>query len=65
LRKVMENGLRVNNPESLVEIAQYSRERMKRLPDEYKRFDNPHIYKIGISEKLQTERNRLVDEFKK
>ena len=65
LQKVMGNGLRVNNPESLVEIAQYSRERMKRLPEEYKRFDNPHIYKIGISEKLQTERNRLVDEFKK
>jgi nicotinate phosphoribosyltransferase len=65
LQIVMENGERVNGPKTLSEIAHYSSGRLMRLPEEYKRFDNPHIYKIGISKKLETERNRLVDEFKK
>jgi nicotinate phosphoribosyltransferase len=65
LKKVMENGLRLNNRRSLKEIAEYSRARMDRLPEEYKRFDNPHIYKVGISKRLQTERDRLINEFKK
>jgi nicotinate phosphoribosyltransferase len=65
LQKVIGNGLRLNAPRSLLEIALYSRNRLEKLPEEYKRFDNPHIYKVGISEKLQTERDRLIDEFKK
>jgi nicotinate phosphoribosyltransferase len=64
LHKVMENGLRLKKPQSLSEIAQFSRNRLAKLPSEYKRFDNPHIYKIGISNKLQTERNILIDRFK-
>ena len=65
LQKVMGDGLRLNNPLSLSEIAQYSRNRLEKLPEEYKRFDNPHIYKVGISKKMQSERDRLIDEFKK
>jgi nicotinate phosphoribosyltransferase len=65
LHKVMENGLRINKPGSISEVAQYCRRRLEKLPREYKRFDNPHIYKVGISNKLQSERNRLIDEFKK
>jgi nicotinate phosphoribosyltransferase len=65
LHKVMENGEKVNKSKTLAEIADYSINRLLSLPEEYKRFDNPHIYKIGISKKLETERNRLVDEFKK
>jgi len=65
LHKVMENGQRVNRPFSLSEIRQYSQGRLEKLPQEYKRFDNPHIYKVGISNKLQNERDRLIDEFKK
>ncbi|NLA48528.1 MAG: hypothetical protein GX876_03590, partial [Bacteroidales bacterium] len=34
------------------------------LPDEYKRFDNPHAYKVGLSEKLVKERNRLIADHK-
>ena len=64
LHKVMENGERVNKPKSLSEIADYSLKRLTKLPEEYKRFDNPHIYKVGISKKLEAERNRLIDEFK-
>jgi nicotinate phosphoribosyltransferase len=65
LHKVMENGLKLNKKLSLKEIAEYSRIRLEKLPPEYKRFDNPHIYKVGISKSLQAERDRLINEFKK
>jgi nicotinate phosphoribosyltransferase len=64
LHKVMANGSRLSDPLSLSEIARYSRHRMERLPEEYKRFDNPHIYKVGISTRLKQERDRLIDEYK-
>ena len=65
LFKVMENGRRVNQPESLNEIARFTNQQLEKLPDEYKRFDNPHIYKVGISSKLQSERDMLINEYKK
>ena len=65
LHKVIENGLRLNIPKTVAEIAKYSRNRLEKLPEEYKRFDYPHIYKIGISTQLQIERDKLINEFKK
>ena len=65
LHKVMENGKRLSKPLPLEEIAQYSSERLKRLPAEYKRFNYPHIYKVGLSKNLKNERDRLIDEYKK
>ena len=65
LQKVMANGKRVIPPRSLPEIANFSLNRLANLPEEYKRFDNPHIYKIGISKNLENERNRLIQEFKR
>jgi nicotinate phosphoribosyltransferase len=65
LQKVMANGKRVKDSEVLSEISKYRHSRMEKLPEEYKRFDNPHIYKVGISERLRAERDRLIDNFKK
>jgi len=65
LQKVMANGKRVKDSEVLSEISKYSHSRMEKLPEEYKRFDNPHIYKVGISERLRAERDKLIDNFKK
>jgi len=65
LQKVMANGKRVIPHRSLPEIAKFSLNRLANLPEEYKRFDNPHIYKIGISKNLENERNRLIQEFKR
>ncbi|HEY3371395.1 MAG TPA: nicotinate phosphoribosyltransferase [Prolixibacteraceae bacterium] len=65
LEKVMEDGVRLIKRQSLSEIAQYSKERLKCLPEEYKRFDYPHIYKVGLSTSLLAERDRLIDEHKK
>jgi nicotinate phosphoribosyltransferase len=48
-RKVMERGRMVIDKKKAAEIAGYVRARMRQLPDEHKRFENPHIYKVGIS----------------
>ena len=64
LHPVMENG-RIIHSRSLDEIAKHTTERLRMLPTEYKRFDNPHIYKIGISEKLRDEKNHLKNQYKK
>lgn len=61
LCKIMENGKRITAPRTLHQIADYSRERLSLLPPEYKRFNNPHTYKVGLSEKLLEERNRLIE----
>jgi nicotinate phosphoribosyltransferase len=65
LHKVMENGVRVSKARSLTQITQYCTERLNKLPAEYKRFNYPHIYKVGLSERLKNERDILVDEHKK
>ncbi len=60
LQKVMENGEMLINKRSLREISEYSMKRLAELPIEYKRFNNPHIYKIGISAALKEERENLI-----
>jgi nicotinate phosphoribosyltransferase len=65
LLKVMENGKRLEQPRSLKDIADYSNKRLKQLSPEYKRFNNPHIYKVGISDALMKERDTLIETLKK
>lgn len=62
LKKVMVNGKSVNPKRSVSEIAAYSKERLGLLPSEYKRFANPHTYKIGLSPTLKSERDQLISE---
>ena len=64
LHKVIENGDRITAPKKTSEIAEYSRKRLNKLPEEFKRFENPHVYKIGLSENLKETRDRLVDRMK-
>lgn len=52
LQKVMENGKRTAPVPALHDITGYARHRFELLPEEYKRFENPHMYKVGISKKL-------------
>lgn len=61
LEKVMERGQRLCVEKSVAEIAQYSKSRLAQLPTEFKRFQNPHIYKVGLSPKLKEERDILID----
>jgi len=65
LEKVMEDGKKTIDYQQPSEIAAYVYQRLNELPEEHKRFNNPHIYKIGISEKLQRLRNELRKKYKK
>jgi len=64
LQKVMENGKKISPSRSVTEIAAYSKSRLQKLPEEYKRFQNPHIYKIGLSNKLKQDRDALILKYK-
>jgi nicotinate phosphoribosyltransferase len=46
------------------EIHEYLLRRVNQLPDEHKRFISPHIYKVGISEKLREVKNSLSNQIK-
>lgn len=65
LKKVMDDGKMLIKKRTLNEIAAYSMQRLSELPIEYKRFNNPHIYKVGISQSLKEERDRLISLNKK
>ncbi|WP_133758829.1 nicotinate phosphoribosyltransferase [Gelidibacter sediminis] len=60
LQDVMTEGKKVSPSRTVTEIANYSKSRLEKLPEEYKRFQNPHIYKIGLSAQLKQERDKLV-----
>ncbi|MDG5813926.1 nicotinate phosphoribosyltransferase [Chitinispirillales bacterium ANBcel5] len=64
LHTVMENGT-IKHEHSLQESASYCKERLTRLPSEYKRFENPHTYKIGISDHLKKERDKLIESYRR
>ncbi len=59
LSKVMVNGRSLLNGYEPKDLAAYSKMRLQLLPEEHKRFNNPHIYKVGISEPLHQLRNDL------
>ncbi len=65
LHKVMENGKRTEEKPDLPSIAEYAKSRLNQLPEEFKRFEYPHIYKVGLSEKLNSLRNNLIEEHQK
>ncbi|NBC65581.1 MAG: nicotinate phosphoribosyltransferase [Bacteroidetes bacterium] len=61
LFQVIKDGeLHVDLP-SVREIAEYKKERFSKLNPEFKRFDNPHIYKVGISTRLMETRDNLLN----
>lgn len=60
LQQVVKNGEIIIEKKSVNEIASYSDFRFSQLPDEHKRFEFPHIYKVGISSKLLELRDNLI-----
>jgi nicotinate phosphoribosyltransferase len=60
LEKVVENGKRISKPRATDEIAEFSLQQLEKLPKEFKRFDNPHVYKVGLTKKLKELRDSLV-----
>lgn len=64
MQRVMENGktLVKNSP---LESAEYVKKRLLHLAAEHKRFEYPHIYKVGITQNLMNLRAKLVEEFQR
>ena len=64
LEKIMKDGKSLLKKQEPKDVAAYVQKRMQQLPDEHKRFNNPHIYKVGISESLQELRSDLRKKYK-
>ncbi len=62
--KVFENGKVLIGQKAIGEISDYRKDRVSRLSDEHKRFEFPHIYKVGLSDTLIQMRNKLLREIK-
>jgi len=65
ISKVLENGKVVIQNKSAKDIAAYCSQRLTKLGDEFKRLENPHIYKVGVSKNLFDLRNQLIQNYKK
>ncbi len=62
LSKVVDKGiLKIKTP-SAQESAAYAKAQLQKLSAEHRRFDNPHVYKVGISKKLGDLRDQLIKE---
>jgi nicotinate phosphoribosyltransferase len=64
LSTVLECGRRTFPARNLDEISSYARRRLEAVPAEHKRFENPHIYKVGLSPGLAALRDRLLRELR-
>jgi len=64
LKLVLNGGCMKSNPDSITDSMEYCKESLSKLPLEYKRFDNPHIYKVGVTPKLLTLRDQLLGQHK-
>lgn len=64
LQLVMEQGEALQPASPLAETAAYCRSRLALLPAEYKRFENPHHYKVGLSKRLMQLRDETHDRYR-
>lgn len=61
---VMKNGKLVEPLPTLQQSIAYAKQELNSFCDEYKRLDNPHVYKVDLSDKLYTIKNNLIAEIK-
>ncbi len=59
--KIVENGKLVYTFPPLSKVREFSLKRFEQLPPEFKRFVNPHIYRVGLSDKLYTLHHNLIE----
>jgi nicotinate phosphoribosyltransferase len=62
LHPVMEGGKRLHPARSVQDIRTHAAARLALLPPEYRRFENPHVYKVGLGNSLHGLRERLRNE---
>jgi nicotinate phosphoribosyltransferase len=58
--KVIEKGKCIYEKPSLKEIMSYAKESMAEFSEEYKRIDNPHIFKVDLSKNLFDLKRKLL-----
>lgn len=63
LHTAMKDGTRTQTHESIQKIYERLKTRLNLLPQEHQRFDFPHIYKVGISEKVMGIRDELLKQY--
>lgn len=60
ISKVFENGSTIDKKKTIAEISDYRKLRVAQLPEEFHRFDYPHLYKVGLSKRLFNLRAELI-----
>ncbi len=65
LKQVMDQGQPLQGMQHPAESYSYFNKRLQHLPAEYKRLENPHIYKVGLSTGLNELREELIRKHKK
>ena len=64
-RKVIEGGKAIDRCPDLAEICRFAEAEKQTFWDEYRRLDNPQIYKVDLSETLYAIKNDLIAEIRK
>ncbi|WP_347839916.1 nicotinate phosphoribosyltransferase [uncultured Draconibacterium sp.] len=62
--KVVHNGRILLKSQNPILLHAYLQSRAALLPEEHQRFISPHLYKVGISNKLMTTRNALTQKLR-
>lgn len=60
LQKVVDKGTLSVPVPTPYESASYAKQRLSKLNPEHKRFDYPHVYKVGLSKNLRELKNELI-----
>ena len=63
LNLVMHNGTRTTPPRTLETIRSACLRNLDALDTTYKRIINPHIYRVSISERLKSEKDRMMKRY--
>ncbi|MGC9366564.1 MAG: nicotinate phosphoribosyltransferase [bacterium] len=61
MTKIIDKGKMMYSFPNLEEVRDFSKKRFSLLPDEHKRFVNPHLYRVGLSDELFNLRKRLIE----
>ena len=65
LYKIFDGGKNIYNCPSLDEIVAFAESEKKRFWDEYKRIDNPQIYKVNVSDELYSLKQEVLKAHKR
>ena len=64
LYKIFEKGKNIYDAPALDDIVKFANEEKSKFWDEYRRIDNPHIYKVNLSDKLYELKQSILKEHK-